>query len=88
MMDVKKIEMKKKLLTSLKEEGRGRHAMRLKHRFAPPMPPPAHEDAVTPDEAHMDMAKAPAMPGAETEMPGGGDEMTKEKLIELLSRLG
>ena len=74
--DPKHLEMKKHLLLSLKKEGRSRHADRLKTRFAPPTPA---QDVPVPG---MDASQAPAEPN-----DGAGDEMTKEKLVELLSML-
>lgn len=90
MYDPKHLELKKHLLTSLKNEGRQRHAMRLKHKFGPPEPPPPHEDALSPDEQGVDLEKAPVPPGVDGVDSGGAPEgeLTKEKLIELLSRLG
>lgn len=74
MYDPKKLEMKKHMLLAVKQDGRKRHAMKLKERFTPP---PAHEDAPVPMEENVDLAHAPAEAG----------EHDKEKLIELLQSL-
>lgn len=74
MYDPKKMEMKKQILTSLKTEGRARHATRLKDRFAPP--PPLAEPGVDASDVPV------AAPGAGTD-----SELTKEKIAELLAML-